>query len=152
MARKHRWVVEMPSRTLIMILLVSSPLSTACREDPAKEEAPSGQTEVASAPVPAGPPPVALSQADDVTPPYPIERVEADLSHCEGRLREPGYPIVRVVVDEIGYVRKAEALNPTGSCVQEAFVEAVKQWRFQPAMRNGQPTLVEFNVAMSANP
>jgi protein TonB len=84
----------------------------------------------------------------NVTPIYPQLAVQARLS---------GVIIVEAQVDTRGYVRTARVLrgNPI---LDDAALDAVKQWRYQPLLLNGQPSefiltvTVVFNLIHAAEP
>lgn len=57
--------------------------------------------------------------------------------------------IVRMVVDTTGTPRNMRVEKSMGHAFDEAAMEAVKQWRFEPAMKDGKPINVGMQVAMA---
>jgi TonB family protein len=53
-------------------------------------------------------------------------------------------------IDQQGAVVKAQILKgPDTPTIRRALVESLRQWRFAPAMRGGQPAAVHFTVLVS---
>jgi TonB family protein len=71
---------------------------------------------------------------------------------------EPWYPTIlkeagiegtvwlKVLIDEKGYVAKAETLKADHPGFAEAAIAAVKQWEFSPAMKDGKPIKSEVTI------
>lgn len=81
--------------------------------------------------------PVLLQRADPV---YPEEARAARIS---------GIVIVEVVIDKNGEVRDAVILKDLPNGLGQAAVDAVKQWKFKPATKDGQPVDVLFNLTVN---
>jgi TonB family protein len=79
-----------------------------------------------------------------VPPVYPQEAAGKKL---EGRVQ------VRFVIDETGAVAKARAVHSTNKVFEEATVQSVLQWRFEPAIEDGRKVakcmevLIPFELA-----
>jgi protein TonB len=54
-----------------------------------------------------------------------------------------------LVVDTEGQPADVQVVAPLGHGLDEKAVEAVKQWRFQPAMRDGNPVSTKIKVDVS---
>ena len=52
-------------------------------------------------------------------------------------------------IDKTGAVRDVHVLKPLPNGLSEAAADAVRQWRFQPATRRGQPVGVLFNLTVN---
>jgi TonB family protein len=84
-----------------------------------------------------------------VTAPRPIQTPdpkytkEAVSNHVEGVSR------IGIVVDATGVVSDAIILDPLGMGLDEQAVLATKQWRFRPALKNGEGVRVQINVDMN---
>jgi TonB family protein len=63
-----------------------------------------------------------------VPPVYPREAADKKL---EGRVQ------LRVIIDETGAITKARAIHSTSRVFEEAAVESVRRWRFEPATDGG---------------
>lgn len=59
--------------------------------------------------------------------------------------------VLRVVVDDSGAVRNVGLAMPAGLGLDEEAERTVATWKFEPALRNGQPVAVEISVEMSFN-
>ena len=54
-----------------------------------------------------------------------------------------------LVVDTEGQPTDVQVVSPIGHGLDEKAVEAVKQWRFQPAMKDGSPVAQKINAQVS---
>jgi TonB family protein len=81
--------------------------------------------------------PVVLSR---VEPRYPEEARAARIS---------GIVITEMMIDAAGNVVDAVVLKPLPFGLDQAALDAVKQWRFAPATKNGVPVPVMFNVTIN---
>ena len=60
-----------------------------------------------------------------------------------------GNVLVNLWVDTNGLPSHVRVIRGVGMGLDEKAVEAVKQYRFKPAMENGKPVLVELNVEVN---
>lgn len=68
------------------------------------------------------------------------------------RARKAGYRgtcVLWLVVDAKGQPRDIKVAHALGMGLDEKAIEAVRQWRFSPAMKNGAPVAVQINVEIS---
>ena len=84
-----------------------------------------------------------------VTAPVVIHRVEPDYPDEARKARFQGSVMVYVEVDEQGRVRGIRVEKPAGLGLDEKAIEAVKQWRFRPATRDGRPVAVPARIDVS---
>jgi TonB family protein len=83
--------------------------------------------------------PVAIEK----TPPkYPPEARKAKVS---------GVVVADLVIDEVGVVRDVLVQESPSDELSNAAIEALEQWRFQPAMMNGKPVAVRYIVTIKFN-
>lgn len=81
-----------------------------------------------------------------VLPPKVVKRVEpeypkqAENDHIEGMVE------VVIVVDDKGIPQRPRIIRPKGHGFDEAAVEAVREWRFDPATRDGKPVAVVMQI------
>lgn len=81
--------------------------------------------------------------------PTVIQRVEP-VYPAEARAnRVSGIVIVEAVIDRNGEVRDVRVLKPLPYGLDQAAVDAVKQWKFRPGMLEGQPIDVIFNLTIN---
>jgi TonB family protein len=85
-------------------------------------------------PIPAGVTPPKV--IDKVTPTYPAEAKEKQIQ---------GEVVVKAKISETGVVTSAEAISGP-ELLQQAAVDAVKQWRFDPAVKDGKPIAVNSDI------
>jgi TonB family protein len=121
-----------PLRALVAPLLVSALLLPAAPLFAQSVQAPIGT-------IPAAPPPEAPAGKPVITPPklkkfveatYPAEALAQNLT---ARVE------IELIVAATGLVQDAKITTPVGNGFDEAALEAVKQFEFEPATRDGQP-------------
>ena len=94
-----------------------------------------------------------LRVGGDVTAPVLIKRVEAIYPEEAKRHALPkGVVIVEAVVDKTGHVGNITVLKPLPYGGSEAAIAALKQWIYKPAMRNGEPVDVLYNMTVTVAP
>jgi len=85
-----------------------------------------------------------------ISPPVPLNRVEAEYSEYGRKKRISGICLVQAMIDVNGIpqdVRVEKSLEPS---MDEKAVEAVKQYRFKPAMKDGiTPVPVMITIAVN---
>lgn len=87
-----------------------------------------------------------------ITPPKVISRVEA-VYPMEAKVKGiAGVCIVEATIDEKGNVAEVRVVKPLPHGLSEATVDAVKQWKFEPGMKDGKPVPVIFNITMNYKP
>jgi TonB family protein len=90
-----------------------------------------------------------LRVGGDVKPPVLISRVAPIYPALAKESRISGIVIVEVVIDHTGVVKDARVLKPLPFGLDQAAVDAVKQWTFRPATLNGQAVDVLFNLTIN---
>jgi protein TonB len=99
---------------------------------------------------PAPPPPVAIGDviaiADADTKPVAIQRVPPHFPTAERRAGMPGYAITDFIVTTEGRVAQARVIEASDNAFAAAALQAVSQWRFRPATRNGAPVACHMQV------
>ena len=63
--------------------------------------------------------------------------------------RREGVVVLELVVDVEGNPRDIHVLNPLGFGLDEEAIKAVKQWKFKPGTREGQPVATQLKVEIS---
>ena len=87
-----------------------------------------------------------MSGGHSIVPPTLLERVEP-----EWPPDVQGIVIVETVLTDRGTVCAARVLRGISPGLDEAALEAVKQWRFTPVILNGQPRHGFFNVTVAVH-
>jgi len=91
---------------------------------------------------PAAPVPV----APDMEPPRLVTRVTPSYPPLAIRARLPGTVVVQAVIGEDGSVEDVEVLRSSSPLFTDSAVEAVRGWKYRPALQNGRPVRVYFTV------
>lgn len=81
-----------------------------------------------------------------VSPPVAIYMPQAEFSEQARMAKYQGQCVVEVVVDAKGLPRNPRVVQHLGMGLDEKAIEAVKQYRFKPAMLAGHPVAVDINV------
>lgn len=84
-----------------------------------------------------------------VSEPIVIHEVQPEFSEEARRAKFPGVVTVNLIVDTKGMPQNVHVIQGVGMGLDEKAIEAVKQYRFKPAMENGQPVPVYVNVVVS---
>jgi TonB family protein len=91
----------------------------------------------------------ALRVGGDVKAPVIISKVEPIYSEEARKARVSGIVIVECLIDKSGNVTDVNVLKPLPFGLDQAAVDAVKQWKFKPAVMNGEPVNVVFNLTVN---
>ena len=84
-----------------------------------------------------------------MTPPKVLTRVEPIYPPEAREAKVGGVVVVEALVDETGVVRETRLVKSQPMGLGEAAVTAVRQWTFTPAMKDGNPIAVMFNVTIN---
>jgi len=88
----------------------------------------------------------------DVTAPVATHKVDPAYPASALKAKAGGLCIVEAIVDEHGNVTSPKLLFAENDDLGKAAIEAVRQWKFKPAMRNGVAVRVIYNLTVSFNP
>lgn len=81
-----------------------------------------------------------------VSAPQLIFQVEPEFSEEARKAKVAGNVLVTLVVDTNGKPQRVRVLRGIGMGLDEKAIEAVRQYRFKPAMAGGTPVMVEVNI------
>jgi protein TonB len=81
-----------------------------------------------------------------VRPPTVIYSVDPEFSEEARKAKFSGNVLVDLIVDENGMPSRVHVVRPIGMGLDEKAVEAVRQYKFKPAMKDGKPVKVELSV------
>jgi protein TonB len=87
--------------------------------------------------------------AGRATAPVVLHAPEPEYSEAARGLAYSGKVLVYLQVNEAGIPMKVRIIKPAGLGLDERAVEAVKDYKFNPAMENGQPVAVEMNIEVN---
>ena len=85
----------------------------------------------------------------DVKAPVVTHRVEPIYTVEARHARISGIVIVEVVIDKNGRVKDAMVLKGLPFGLDQAAIDAVRQWEFRPGTLNGEPVDVIFNLTIN---
>jgi TonB family protein len=90
----------------------------------------------------------------DVVPPVPIEQVQSvtipnQTAQSSGKPKVEGTVIVAMTVAINGEVQDVRVVRSPDALLDQKAIEAVKQWKFSPARKNGLPVPVQVNVEIN---
>lgn len=85
----------------------------------------------------------------DIVPPELIERVDPVYPIAARRAGREGTVVITTIVDADGSVREARIIRGASAELDRAAVEAVKQWTYRPAIKNGSPVPVYSVVQLA---
>ena len=105
-----------------------------------------GATPSARAMYAPGDPP--LRVGGDVKAPVVVIRVEPIYTTEARKSRISGIVILEAIIDHTGIVKDVQILKPLPFGLDQAAIDAVKQWKFRPGTLNGQPVDVIFNLTI----
>jgi TonB family protein len=90
-----------------------------------------------------------LRVGGDVKAPVSITRVNPIYPEEARAKRIQGIVILVVLIDKTGIVKEATVLKRLPYGLSEAAVEAVRQWKFVPATKDGEAVDVAFNLTVN---
>jgi TonB family protein len=93
-------------------------------------------------------PPASLAMPYD-KPPALVFKKEPDYSDEARKAKYQGVVLLDVQIDAAGNVRTPKVVRSLGLGLDEKAMEAVKQWRFRPAMKGDHPVAAEIVVEVS---
>lgn len=83
-----------------------------------------------------------------VSAPVPISTPEAEFSDEARRLKQQGVCLISVIVDTHGMPQNPRVVRALGMGLDEKALEAVRRYRFRPALKNGRPVAARMTVAV----
>ncbi len=98
---------------------------------------------------PPPPPPGYERVGGDVKAPQVITRVDPQFTEEARKERVQGIVIIEALVGEDGVVRDVKVLKGLPFGLDQAAADAVRQWTFLPAMKDGKPVAVVFNLTVN---
>jgi TonB family protein len=90
--------------------------------------------------------------AKDITPPRLIHQVNPSYDPGSRGIRVAGKVVIRLVVTSRGLPKNPTIIEGLGQDVDQSALDAVKQWRFDAAKRQGMPVAVRVIVEINFHP
>jgi periplasmic protein TonB len=84
-----------------------------------------------------------------VSAPRPVSTPDPEYSEEARKAKYQGTCVLWLVVGPDGRPRDIKIARSLGLGLDEKAIEAVRQWRFEPAMKDGKPVAVQINVEVS---
>jgi TonB family protein len=84
----------------------------------------------------------------DGTPPVLLYKKDPEYSEEARKAKYQGTALLRVEINDAGRVTNIHVSHSLGLGLDEKAMEAVKQWKFKPAMKAGKPVAMEAQVAV----
>jgi TonB family protein len=85
----------------------------------------------------------------EVSAPVALNNVQAEFSDEARQAKYQGICVLSLIVDEKGKPQNIRVVRKLGMGLDEKAIEAVSQYHFKPAMRNGVPVPVKINVEVN---
>jgi TonB family protein len=82
----------------------------------------------------------------DVTAPTVLQQVQPRYTDAARTVKFQGTVRVKLVVDSNGIARNVVVVKGIGTGLEESTLQALRQWRFRPATRNGRPVAVTAGI------
>lgn len=83
------------------------------------------------------------------TRPVKVHDVKPEYTELAREARLQGVVILQTAIDQEGNVVDVDVLKGLEMGLTEAAVDAVKQWKFEPATMDGEPIPVSYNVTVN---
>ncbi len=83
---------------------------------------------------------------DGVKAPQIVSKVEPQYSPTAKQAKIQGTTVMSVVIDKEGVPHTVQVKKSLDAELDQNAIDAVKQWRFRPALLNGQPVAVEATI------
>jgi len=84
-----------------------------------------------------------------MSPPHAISAPDPDYSDEARKTKYQGTMVAWLVVDPTGKPRDLQIQIPLGLGLDEKAIEAISAWKFEPALKDGDPVAVQINVEVS---
>jgi TonB family protein len=97
----------------------------------------------------APPRPVAETKCGEITEPVAVEKVRPQYPEEARKAKVMGTVLLDAVITEEGVVDQVKVVESPDEQLAEAAVAAVKQWRFDPALCDGEPVAVWYKLTIN---
>lgn len=103
--------------------------------------------------IPEGPPPAEptgpIHVGGDVQAPVKLSAPNPNYTEIARKARIQGVVIVQAIIDKDGSVQNVKLLKGLPMGLDQAAIDAIKKWKFQPATLNGKPVTVYYNLTVN---
>ena len=84
-----------------------------------------------------------------VTAPKLLHKVEPSYTEDARAAKYQGTCVLWLIVGPDGKPRDVKVARSLGMGLDQKAIDAVRQWKFEPAMKDGQPVAVQINVEVN---
>jgi len=95
------------------------------------------------------PRPVAGTKCDEITEPVAVDKVSPRYPEEARKAKVMGTVVLDAVISEEGVVDQVKVVESPDEQLSEAAIEAVEQWRFDPALCDGEPVAVWYKLTIN---
>lgn len=85
----------------------------------------------------------------DVKAPRPIYTPDPEYTEKARKQHKEGTVLIRMVVGSDGTPRDVKVYRPLSADLDESAMNAVKQWKFSPGTKDGEPVAIQLIVEIS---
>ena len=90
-----------------------------------------------------------VGAAHHVSPPRIVAQQQPEYTELARHARYQGTTILRAVIDSRGETTQVQILRPLGMGLDDQAVNVIRQWRFEPAKRDGKPIAVLVDIEVN---
>jgi len=84
-----------------------------------------------------------------VSPPRALDTPDPEYSEEARKAKYQGTCVLWLIVDQNGKPRDVKVARALGMGLDQKAIEAVRNWKFEPAMKDGKPVAVQINVEVN---
>jgi periplasmic protein TonB len=84
-----------------------------------------------------------------ISAPRPVETPDPAYTDEARRAKHQGVCVLGLIVDADGHPRDIRVVRGLGMGLDQKAIDAVRQWRFDPALKDGKPVAVQISVEVS---
>jgi TonB family protein len=84
-----------------------------------------------------------------VSAPRALSTPDPEYSEEARKAKYQGTVVLWLIVDQSGRPQQVRVARSLGMGLDQKAIEAVKQWKFEPAMKDGRPVAVQINVEVN---
>lgn len=91
----------------------------------------------------------AARESGQVTPPRAVVNTAPVYPEDARKDRVEGVVVVQTVIEKDGSVSRARIVKRLHPSLDQAALDAIRQWRFEPALLDGEPVAVHYNLTIN---
>ncbi|MGZ7027887.1 MAG: energy transducer TonB [Terriglobales bacterium] len=84
-----------------------------------------------------------------VSAPRALSTPDPEYSEEARKAKYQGTVVLWLIVDQSGHPQQVKVARSLGMGLDQKAIEAVRQWKFEPAMKDGRPVAVQINVEVN---